>query len=177
MADTPAPQVSGATDTAIDLKLTPPEPVPTVAPEKAAGLVPVDSDKRSKLDEKVDGFVSELIALNSNSPEFGKKVDQITNMGRKEITQSAAMSNRFLDRPVRAMDQETGVGTNLAELRRTVEQLDPGRQGKLLAPQDPRHHPVREPGAALLRQLHLVAGAHPGDPRPPCQRQGRTADG
>jgi uncharacterized protein YaaN involved in tellurite resistance len=131
MADTPAPQVSGATETAIDLKLTPPEPVPTVAPEKAAGLVPVDSDKRSKLDEKVDGFVSELIALDANSPEFGKKVDQITNMGRKEIVQSSAMSNRFLDRPVRAMDQDSGVGANLAELRRTVEQLDPGRQGKL----------------------------------------------
>ena len=131
MADTPAPQVSGATETAIDLKLTPPEPVPTVAPEKAAGLVPVDSDKRSKLDEKVDGFVSELIALDSNSPEFGKKVDQITNMGRKEIVQTSAMSNRFLDRPVRAMDQDSGVGANLAELRRTVEQLDPGRQGKL----------------------------------------------
>jgi uncharacterized protein YaaN involved in tellurite resistance len=41
------------------------------------------------------------------------------------------MSNRFLDRPVRAMDQDSGVGANLAELRRTVEQLDPGRQGKL----------------------------------------------
>src|SRR6185437_15300882 len=36
-----------------------------------------------------------------------------------------------LDRPVRAMDQDSGVGANLAELRRTVEQLDPGRQGKL----------------------------------------------
>ena len=34
-------------------------------------------------------------------------------------------------RPVRAMDQDSGVGANLAELRRTVEQLDPGRQGKL----------------------------------------------
>jgi uncharacterized protein YaaN involved in tellurite resistance len=127
MADTPAT----ATETATDLKLTPPEPVPTVVPEKAAGLVPVDADKRSKLDEKVDGFVSELIALDANSPEFGKKVDQITNMGRKEIAQSAGMSNRFLDRPVRAMDQDSGVGANLAELRRTVEQLDPGRQGKL----------------------------------------------
>ena len=41
------------------------------------------------------------------------------------------MSNRFLDRPVRAMDQETGVGKDLAELRRTVEDLDPGRKGKL----------------------------------------------
>src|SRR5690606_25913549 len=51
-----------------------------------------------------------------------------------EIAASSAMSNRFLDRPVRAMDQESGVGANLAELRRTVEDLDPGRKGKLLAP-------------------------------------------
>jgi uncharacterized protein YaaN involved in tellurite resistance len=119
------------TKSANDLNLTPPDPVPDIAPEKAAGLVPVDVEKRTKLEEKVDGFVSELIALDANSPDFGKKVDQITNMGRKEITAAAQMSNRFLDRPVRAMDQESGVGTNLAELRRTVEELDPGRQGKL----------------------------------------------
>jgi uncharacterized protein YaaN involved in tellurite resistance len=119
------------TKSANDLNLTPPDPVPDIAPEKAAGLVPVDVEKRTKLEEKVDGFVSELVALDANSPDFGKKVDQITNMGRKEITAAAQMSNRFLDRPVRAMDQESGVGTNLAELRRTVEELDPGRQGKL----------------------------------------------
>jgi uncharacterized protein YaaN involved in tellurite resistance len=52
-------------------------------------------------------------------------------MGRKEIATASAMSNRFLDRPVRAMDKESGVGADLAELRRTVEELDPGRQGKL----------------------------------------------
>jgi uncharacterized protein YaaN involved in tellurite resistance len=120
-----------STKNATDLNLTPPDPVPHVAPEKAAGLVPVDAEKRSKLDEKVDGFVNELVALDANSPDFGKKVDQITNMGRKEIAAAAQMSNRFLDRPVRAMDQESGVGTNLAELRRTVEELDPGRQGNL----------------------------------------------
>lgn len=120
-----------ATRTATDLELTPPDPVPTVAPEKAAGLVPVDAEKKSKLEEKVEGFVSELVALDAQSPDFGKKVDQITNMGRKEIATAAGMSNRFLDRPVRAMDKESGVGADLAELRRTVEQLDPGRQGKL----------------------------------------------
>ncbi|MGZ3173392.1 MAG: toxic anion resistance protein [Croceibacterium sp.] len=120
-----------ATQSANDLKLTPPEPVPVVTPEKTAGLVPVDSEKRSQLEEKVDGFVSELVALDTNSPEFGKKVDQITNMGRKEIAVSAAQSNRFLDRPIRAMDKDSGVGANLAELRKTVEQLDPGKKGQL----------------------------------------------
>src|SRR6476469_294100 len=121
MAETaPTTTTQSASTTTGDLNLTPPDPVPVIAPEKAAGLVPVDAEKRSKLVEKVDGFVSELVALDANSHEFGKKVDQITNMGRKEIAVSAAQSNRFLDRPSRAMDKDSGVGANLAELRRTV---------------------------------------------------------
>ena len=123
-----------ATMTATELELTAPDPVPAVAPEKAAGLVPVSEEKRSKLEEKVDGFVAELVAQDANSPEFGQKVDQITNMGRKEIAAAAQMSNRFLDRPIRAMDKDEGVGANLSELRRTVEELDPSRRGKLTGP-------------------------------------------
>ena len=119
------------TVTAPALKLTPPDPVPVILPEAAVGLVPVSDDNKSKLDAKVMAFVNELIAVDSNSPEFGKKVDQITNMGRKEIMAAAGMSNRFLDRPVRAMDKDMGVGANLAELRRTVEELDPGKSGQL----------------------------------------------
>ena len=126
-----ATTIQTTTKTVGDLELTPPEPVPSVVPERAAGLVPVDAEKKTALQEKVEGFVNELIALDAASPDFGKKVDQITNMGRKEITTAAGMSNRFLDRPVRAMDQESGVGSDLAELRRTVEDLDPGRKGKL----------------------------------------------
>ncbi|HZV58256.1 MAG TPA: toxic anion resistance protein [Sphingobium sp.] len=122
------------TMTADALNLTPPEPVPPVAPEKAAGLVPIEEGKKSKLDERVESFVAELAALDANSPEFGQKVDQITNMGRKEIAEAAGHSNRFLDRPVRAMEADGGVGTDLAELRRVVEDLDPGKKGNLLAP-------------------------------------------
>ena len=127
MATTPT-----STETAAPtITLTPPEPVPVVAPEQAVGLVPVSDDAKTKLDQRVDAFVADLLASDANSPEFGKKVDQITNMGRKEIMTAAGMSNRFLDRPVRAMDKDSGVGANLAELRRTIEQLDPGKQGKL----------------------------------------------
>ena len=127
MATTPT-----TTETAAPtLTLTPPDPVPVVAPAQAVGLVPLADDAKSKLELKVDAFVADLLASDANSPEFGKKVDQITNMGRKEIMAAAGMSNRFLDRPVRAMDKDSGVGANLAELRRTVEELDPGKQGKL----------------------------------------------
>jgi uncharacterized protein YaaN involved in tellurite resistance len=123
-----------ATATDTDLVLTPPTPVNPVAPAKAAGLVPLKDEQRSQLDAKAEGFVDELAALDANSPEFGQKVDQITNMGRREIAEAAGQSNRFLDRPVRAMDGEGGVGADLAELRRTIEDLDPGKQGNLLAP-------------------------------------------
>lgn len=123
-----------ATDQAVagDLKLTPPDPVPPVQPERAAGLVPVGDEARTKLQVRVDEFVDDLVAQDANSPEFGRKVDQITNMGRREITEAAGHSNRFLDRPIRAMDKEAGVGADLAELRRTVEDLDPSTKGDLL---------------------------------------------
>ena len=116
------------------LVLTPPEPVATVTPSQAAGLVPVEDAKRSELEKRVDGFVADLVAQDVNSPEFGKRVDAITAMGGKEIRDAAGQSNRFLDRPVRAMDKDSGVGADLAQLRRVIEQLDPGRQGSLTKP-------------------------------------------
>src|SRR4051812_1969025 len=123
-----------ATTTETKLTLEPPAPVAAVEPEKAAGLVPIDDQVKSKLDTVVDKFVDELVAADANSPEFGKKVDELTNMGRKQIAEAAGHSNRFLDRPVKAIDKDGGIGADLTELRRTVEQLDPGRQGNLSRP-------------------------------------------
>ena len=119
------------TATETELKLTPPDPVPVIAAEKAMGLVPVADDVQEKLAQKVEGYIADLLAQDVNSPEFGKRVDQLTNMGRKEIMEAAGQSNRFLDRPIRLMDGESGVGADLAQLRRTVEDLDPSKQGSL----------------------------------------------
>ena len=55
-------------------------------------------------------------------------------MGQKEIREAAGQSNRFLDRPIRAMDKDTGVGADLAQLRRVIEDLYPGKRGSLTAP-------------------------------------------
>ena len=54
-----------ASETAVaeqDLVLTPPEPVKVVAPEKAAGLVPVDDGKKTELEARVDSFIDDLVA-------------------------------------------------------------------------------------------------------------------
>ncbi|MBX3562290.1 MAG: toxic anion resistance protein [Sphingomonas sp.] len=115
------------TEGAPTLTLDPPQPLQSLQPEQAAGLVPLKDDQKSQLEERVDKFVADLVALDANSPDFGKKVDQLTTMGRKEIAEAAGHSNRFLDRPVKAIDKDTGIGANLTELRKTVEGLDPGR--------------------------------------------------
>ena len=112
------------------LVLTPPDPVPVVSAAKAVGLVPVDDAKKTELEARVDAFVNDLVAQDVDSPEFGKRVDAITGMGQKEIREAAGQSNRFLDRPVKAMDKETGVGADLIQLRLTIEKLDPGNNGK-----------------------------------------------
>jgi uncharacterized protein YaaN involved in tellurite resistance len=124
-----------ATDTKTDeLVLTPPTPVQAIAPAKAAGLVPIEEGKKSEIAQRVSTFVDQLAELDTNSPEFGKRVDTISNLGQKEIREAAGQSNRFLDRPVRAMDSDSGVGADLAQLRRTIEDLDPVKKGNLLAP-------------------------------------------
>lgn len=117
-----------------ELVLTPPAPVPPVVAEKATGLVPLDSGQKTQLQARAGAFIDELVALDANSPEFGKKVEQLTVMGRREIADAAGHSSRFLARPVKAMDDDSSVGADLAELRRTIEDLDPGRRGDLLAP-------------------------------------------
>lgn len=120
-----ATELASETKTATKLKLDPPEALQAVAPAEAAGLVPLKVEETNELDKRVAQFVDELAALDSNSPEFGKKVDQLTAMGRKEIAEAAGASNRFLDRPVKAIDKDSGIGADLTELRRTVEALDP----------------------------------------------------
>src|SRR6476661_4328039 len=113
------------TTTATKLKLDPPEVLQPVPVAEAAGLVPLKQEETSELDNRVAQFVDDLAKFDSNSPEFGKKVDQLTSMGRKEIAEAAGASNRFLERPVKAIDKDTGIGADLTELRRTVESLDP----------------------------------------------------
>src|SRR6202165_2323486 len=74
----------------------------------------------------------------SHSPYFVTKLNAIQSMGDEEIRHSASISNRLLDKPVKAMEsgpfsKEASVSKSLVDLRRTVEDLDPSEQG-LLSP-------------------------------------------
>ena len=92
-----ATEATTATKTDTKLKLDPPEALNPIATSDASGLVPLKTEETTELEKRVTQFVDELAALDANSPEFGKKVDQLTAMGRKEIAEAAGASNRFLD--------------------------------------------------------------------------------
>ncbi|WP_028636921.1 toxic anion resistance protein [Nocardioides sp. URHA0032] len=118
------------------LVLEPPAPVTVVAPEQAAGSVPIDPAKQTELQSRAQAFADELASLDARSPEFTKKVDSITSMGDKDMRASASVSNRMLERPAAivkgskggdAGDAQTRVANALVDLRVTVTELDPNR--------------------------------------------------
>ena len=120
------------------LTLVPPQPVATITEAEAASLVQVDPATSTKIDAMVSGYVKSLASLDPHSTDFANKVNAIHQMGNDEIRQSASVSNRLLDRPVKALEsgpfsKGATVSKSLVDLRHTVEDLDPSQQG-LLSP-------------------------------------------
>jgi uncharacterized protein YaaN involved in tellurite resistance len=127
------------TDTGTELELVPPSPVTAVTPTQAATVVPVDPAVASQLEATADAFADSVVALDAHSPDFTGRVSSITRMGDREMRDAAAVSNRMLERPVKAMgtglfDAGSPVSKSLIDLRNTVEELDPARQGDLFSP-------------------------------------------
>ena len=120
--------------------LEPPKAVETIEPEKSDKMIKLNDVTTSLLDDKVDQFVDAILsAPDAQSEEFKSRVTAIHNLGNEEIRSAASVSNRFLDKPMHAIQEGTlsnksTVSQTLAELRRTVEDLDPSKQGDMFAP-------------------------------------------
>ncbi|MGV9379476.1 toxic anion resistance protein [Nonomuraea sp. NPDC003707] len=116
-----------------DLVLTPPEPVAPVPAETAATMLPIAGERAAELAAKARDFAGELSGLDHRSPEFSRKVHDISSMGDTEIKSASQVANRMLKRPVAALNAARGEGADaqgrvakeLVALRRTVVDLDP----------------------------------------------------
>jgi uncharacterized protein YaaN involved in tellurite resistance len=117
--------------------LQPPEPVAPVSASEAIGKVPVPADARAQLEDEAARLARELATLSPDSDEFKQRVRMLEALANDEITRSANVSNRLIDRPARALGtlgEGSPVSKTLLDLRSTVEKLDPSRQGDLLSP-------------------------------------------
>ncbi|MEU0524191.1 toxic anion resistance protein [Streptomyces niveus] len=160
-------QPGGGADAAPALILTPPEPVPPVRSEQAAGLVPVDDSVRVEMDRRAAEYVGSLAGLDARSPEFGARISEIDALGAGDIRSAAQQSNRMLDRTVRSLatdgeDAQGRVSSSLVELRRTVEDLDPrdtsgaARGARRLLSKLPGGNKLRDHAAKYASSQHTL---------------------
>lgn len=132
----PAPVAAPAPAT---VELAPPAPVTAVPAAQASEMVKLDAATVTRLDGMVEAYLAAITALDVHGGEFAAKVKDIQKLGDEDVKASAGVSNRMLDKPMAAMSnggltQASVVSRSLLDLRNTVEELDPGRQGDLLSP-------------------------------------------
>lgn len=115
------------------LTLTAPEAPAVVTETQAPAMAPqVEATQVPVLDAKVDEFLNALSGAEEKSPTFSAQADAVRSMGDADIRKAAETSNRLLNTPVRALkegglSEGSKVGQTLLQLRRTVEDLDPGK--------------------------------------------------
>ncbi|HUQ56033.1 toxic anion resistance protein [Lentzea sp.] len=116
-----------------DFVLTPPDPVEPVPVDRAAGLIPVDSGVRTELSAKAKAFIDALNAVDPQSPDFSRIVDEALVLGEAEMRVAAQIAGRLLDRTLASVASPHGarLSTSLVELRRSVRELDPSDLSKL----------------------------------------------
>ncbi len=119
--------------------LQPPAPAEPVEAEEAERKVPLDEDRQQVLAAQAEQFVASVVDAEPESEAFKGAVQSAHQMGNDDIREAANVSNRLLDKPVKAMDQgalsgDSGVSKSLIELRSTVEELDPSNRGDLFQP-------------------------------------------
>ena len=114
-----------------DFVLTPPEPVEPVPADRVSGLIPVAGS--AELSSRAEAFVAALGAVDPRSPGFGRIVDEALVLGEAEMRVAAQIAGRMLDRTLASVSSPLGaqVSTSLAELRRSVRELDPRDLGEL----------------------------------------------
>ncbi len=119
--------------------LTPPAPVQPVKTENAGQMVQIDLAILLDLDDQAEQFINDTLTLERHDPVFKERIESIHRLGNSDILNSAAMSNRMLDRPVKLLNNglfndKSVIGKSLLDLRRKIDDLNPATQGDLFKP-------------------------------------------
>ena len=124
-----APDKTAGQTAALDLSA--PAPVLVVPPEEAEAGITIAVDVATRIDALVAAFIDSVTSLDAHGDEYRRRIADVNSIGDREIIATSEMSNRLLDRPVRAMtgilEGKAPIARNLVELRHTVEDLNPAR--------------------------------------------------
>jgi uncharacterized protein YaaN involved in tellurite resistance len=92
----------------------------------------------SNLDGQVDKIMQDLLAAQVHSDEMKDLTAALNKMGDAEVDKTSQMSNRMLQRPLRALRQNDigdgkSIASSLKSLRMKVTELDPSNRDELFS--------------------------------------------
>src|SRR5262245_65190623 len=84
--------------------LTPPEPVQAVPQSQADSMIQLSDQETARLDTRINEFITAVLSLDTHGESFKDKVNAIHALGNADIRAAAGASNRFLERPAKALN-------------------------------------------------------------------------
>jgi uncharacterized protein YaaN involved in tellurite resistance len=130
--DSKQDEMLAAPDAPLALKM-PEAMTPVKEPDAAAALVPMQPETRSATLSQADQFIAELLQMDVASSDFRARIDSAFRLGRKEITDSALLTGKFMEQNF-VGDANNPAFRVINEMRRLFEDLDPRLEGDLLTP-------------------------------------------
>jgi uncharacterized protein YaaN involved in tellurite resistance len=116
------------------LVLTPPEALQVVTEQKAPEMVPLDAAARERVEQQVGQYIDSLLSADVQSDEFKSRLDSAFRLGKEEVSNAASlMTGRFMERNMVGMESSPAFKA-IHEMRGHLDQLNPGADGDLLAP-------------------------------------------
>ena len=116
------------------LVLTPPEALQVVTEQKAPEMVPLDTAAREQVEQQVGQYIDSLLSADVQSDEFKSRLDSAFRLGKEEVSNAASlMTGRFMERNMVGMENSPAFKA-IQEMRGHLDQLNPGADGDLLAP-------------------------------------------
>lgn len=93
----------------------------------------IEQNVISNLDQQVDQLMRDLLTAPLHSTEMKDLTSALNAMGDKEVNETSQMSNRMLQRPLRAMRENDfgdgkSIASSLKNLRMKVTELDPSNR-------------------------------------------------
>ncbi|NQE48218.1 hypothetical protein RC52_06510 [Herbaspirillum rubrisubalbicans] len=114
--------------------MTPPEVLEEVPATQATESVELAPQVKTQVENQVASFVATLLKEDVQSESFQKNLDAAFRLGREQISNAAAlMSGRFMDRNFTGIEESSAFKA-IQSMRTQLDELNPGRQGDLMAP-------------------------------------------
>lgn len=95
--------------------------------EEASTAIAIPDEAKSKALTMANGFVGQLLDLEPKSPDFTRKLEDLSSLGQSEVVKASSTSNSILDRRPTMRKAQDGVNANLTDLRNLIVELDPNR--------------------------------------------------